>query len=76
MASGYYPLDPETDHGGAILRRIANELKELLDHRGGWGLLPSADENVEYDNAASDGRYEQCLYIALELIERCLKQST
>lgn len=74
MGSGYYPLDPAHDKGGAALRRIADDLQALMDDRGDFGLLPAAYDNDQYDNAAADGQCEQLLYLAIEFIERCLVQ--
>ncbi len=76
MASGNYPLSAEYDEGGKALATLADRLKWLLDNSGGYGAssLPSASDNDQYDNAASDGHYEAYLYLALELIERCIKR--
>lgn len=68
MAAGYYPLDPRYD-GGKALKKIADDLRELLDNRGA-----AAWDNDQHDNASSDGGYETYLYLALELIERCLEK--
>lgn len=76
MASGYYPLDAKHDDGGKAIAELADKLKWLLDERGEHGSspLPAAWDNTQYDNASSDGGYETYLYLALELIERCIKR--
>jgi hypothetical protein len=76
MASGYYPLDAKYDEGGRALADVADRLTFLLKERGDYGKspLPAAWDNDQYDNAASDGGYETYLYLALELIERCIKR--
>ena len=72
MASGYYPLDPRYD-GGKALKKIADELRDLLVNRGDDGPLPAAYNNNDPENAASDGHYEGGLFLALKLIEDCLE---
>lgn len=77
MGSGYYPL--EQRHGaGRRLAAISKDLKELLASRDPYSsgdALPSAYDNDQYDNAASDGGYETYLELASELIERCLEKA-
>lgn len=73
MAAGYYPLDPR-EPGGAALKKIADDLRELLHKRGEHGILPAAYDNDQYDNAAFDGQYEGYLFLAAELIERCIEK--
>ena len=75
MASGYYPLDTRYEDGKA-LAEVADKLKWLLNERGEYGEspLPAAWDNGQYDNAATDGGYETYLFLALELIERCIKR--
>lgn len=80
MGSGYYPL--ERRHGaGRKLSQISRDLRTLLATRGDDryanvpDCLPSADENDQYDNAASDGGYETYLELASELIDRCLEKA-
>lgn len=75
MGSGYYPINERYD-GGKELAEVADKLKWLINERGeyGNGPLPSAYENDQYDNAASDGGYETYLELALELIERCIQR--
>jgi hypothetical protein len=81
MGSGYYPLR-RREGAGRILSRINRELKALLSSRGDDmhanvpDCLPSAYDNDQYDNAASDGGYETYLELASELIGRCLEKST
>jgi hypothetical protein len=71
MASGYYPLSKD-EEGGKQLQEIADKLRNLINTAGYHGVLPSASDNDQYDNAASDGRYEAYLSIALNMIERCV----
>lgn len=76
MASGYYPLDAKYDEGGIAIAKLADDLRTMLMDRGQFGSspLPAAWDNDQYDNAASDGGYEQYLFLALELIERCINR--
>jgi hypothetical protein len=68
MAGGYYPMD--TAHEGKRLAEVADNLKELLTRSG----LSDTDDS-QFDNAASDGGYVAYLWLAHELIERCLKRA-
>lgn len=77
MGSGYYPLR-QRDGAGRKLAAISKQLKALLASRDPYGndeCLPSAYDNDQYDNAASDGGYETYLELASELIGRCLAKA-
>lgn len=75
MGSGYYPLSANAT-GGREIADVADSLRLLISTRGfnGGGPLPAAFDNDEFDNAATDGGYEQYLELALELIERCINR--
>ena len=80
MGSGYYPLQQR--HGaGRKLAALSKDLKALLASRGEDqyanvpDCLPSAYDNDQYDNAASDGGYETYLELASDLIARCLEKA-
>jgi len=76
MASGYYPLDAKYEYGGGkALSDLADQLKGLLDGRGDNALsLPAVWDGNTPEDAAQDGGYETYLWLAHELIERCLKR--
>jgi hypothetical protein len=77
MGSGYYPLERRSG-AGRKLSKLSAELKDLLASRQPYGdpdCLPSAYDNDQYDNAASDGGYEAYLELASELIDRCLQKA-
>ena len=80
MGSGYYPLERRSG-AGRRLSKINAELRALLNSQGDDryanvpDCLPSPDDNDQYDNAASDGGYVTYLYLARELIERCLEKA-
>lgn len=81
MASGHYPL--RRQHGaGAILAKIAGDLDALLKtegddmHANVPNCLPSPSDGNTPEDAASDGGCRTKLYLALELIERCLEPLT
>jgi hypothetical protein len=79
MASGRYPLS-RAEGAGAILARISNDLRALLNTRGDDrhanvpNCLPAAEDNTEFDNAARDGGYEAKLELSHHLIEECLSR--
>lgn len=77
MGSGYYPLEQRSG-AGRKLAQLSKDLKALLGSQGDDryanvpDCLPDPNENDQTDNAASDGGYVANLYLASELIERCL----
>lgn len=78
MASGHYPLN-RSRGAGAVLEKIRADLEALLATEGAdaYANVPNclpdpADGNTPED-AAQDGGCRSKLYLALELIERCLE---
>jgi hypothetical protein len=78
MASGHYPLR-RNGGAGAILAKIAGDLDALLKTEGDDmyanipNCLPSPSDGNTPEDAADDGSCRGKLYLALELIERCLE---
>jgi hypothetical protein len=79
MSGGFYPFSRTFSPTGKRLAQIADDLRKLLDTRGEdftRDAMPAAWQNDQTDNAAQDGGYEGGLYLALELIERCVEPTS
>lgn len=68
MASGSYPLHPNTAEGFKLVK-AAELIREVRKEVLPW-------ENDQTDNAASDGGADAELGIALELIERNIRKKS